>query len=278
MSPLLELKPVKNLRSAACFSNLVETIVSIANERRIIFSPARGNWGDGLINYGTRQLLDSNNVAYEECHKKDTLSALSRGDFSNSVVLIGGGGAWSRNFRLSREVTEQVAQQAHHVIVLPTTYDLPRLDGRFANITYFARDKQASISNIDTAIFCHDMAFYSDLSVPEIPEKIWRIFAMRDDREGLGYGHHFRHNIDLSQLGDADYKFVSPLFNLVNNFRVISTDRMHLAIVGAMLGLRVNLIPGNYSKSRDVFYSSIAPHYSHVRLQSIEQVVAWYAG
>lgn len=78
---------------------------------------------------------------------------------------------------------------------------------------------------------------------------------MRDDNEGHGYGENFPQNIDLSRLGDGDYRFVDPLFNILNNFKVVSTDRMHVAIAAAMLGAQVNLIPGNYAKSADVFKS-----------------------
>lgn len=212
-------------------------------------------------------------LEFEECHKRDTKSALERGDFTGSVVLIGGSGAWSRNFRLSRDIALQISSQADHVIVLPTTFDLGPLGSDNSNITYFARDSRTSIANVPQAEFCHDMALYTSLQVPDLPDKLWRIFAMRDDREGHGHGQHFPLNIDLSRFGDADYTFVSPLFNIVNNFNIISTDRMHLAIVGAMLGLQVNLLPGNYFKSVDVFHSSLSENYPKVRLQTIQEIV-----
>ncbi|SMY02845.1 polysaccharide pyruvyl transferase family protein [Brevibacterium aurantiacum] len=268
-------KTITGLRTDSCYTTLADTIKGLSDGRRIVFSPARGNWGDGLINYGTRQFLADHDLEVEECHKRDTLTALKSGALTGSVVLVGGSGAWSRNFQLSRDTAQNVAEQADHVIVLPTSYELSSLGDHYGNVTYFARDNVSSMSNVPQAQFCHDMAFYTELQVPDLPNKLWRIFAMRNDREGHDYGKYFPLNIDLSHLGDADYTFVSPLFNIVNNFDVISTDRMHLAIVGAMLGLKVNLVPGNYFKSTDVYRSSLSTNYPKVKLKSIEEIIQW---
>ncbi len=189
---------------------------------------------------------------------------------------MGGGGAWSRNFSLSRQETLAVAQQAHHVLVLPTTYDLP--PAGLDNVTYFSRDRFSSLKAVHESLFCHDMAFFTDIKVREPSERAWKLFAMRNDREGHGYGQHFHLNFDVSMLGDGDYRFVDPFFNIINNFKVISTDRMHIAIAAGMLGLQVNLVPGNYPKSSDVYRSSIQDAYSNVRLKSIEDVLRWHEG
>lgn len=267
---------ISNLRKDAAYQRLADTIARLARGRKFLYSPATGNWGDGLINFGTRQFLEWAGLEYTEVHKNDTRKALADGVFKNAVVLMGGGGAWSRNFSRARNVTAEIADVARHVVVLPTTYDLPAVDAR--NVTYFARDYVTSLEVIPAAMFCHDMAFFADLAVPEPDERLWRLFAMRGDREGFGHDQLFPLNFDVSMLGDGDYKFVSPMFNILNNFKIITTDRMHLAVAGAMLGRKVNLVVGNYSKSSDVFQSSLRGSFPNVQLRDIEDVLRWFRG
>lgn len=267
---------IRNLRNDECYSKMASLLLEVGEGSEVVFSPARGNWGDGLINFGTRQFLDHFNIRYSEVHKQATNERLREGYFSDKLVVIGGGGAWSRNFALSRQQAELIAGQAKHVVVLPTTFDLPALES--SNVTYFARDTYNSLTNVPGAEFCHDMAFFTELQVSSPDNRAWKLFAMRSDREGQGHAGHFPLNFDISMLGDGNYKFVDPFFNIVNNFSVVSTDRMHVAIAAAMLGRRTNLLPGNYAKSRDVYLSSIEGRFPTVTLCSIEELLAWHQG
>lgn len=248
----------------------------MAGDRRVIFSPSKGNWGDGLINYGTRQFFAFFGIEFEELNKSSLQTDLNEEKFRDEVVVLGGGGAWSRNFNGARRVTEQIAEQAKSVVVLPTTYDLAAVDAD--NVVYFARDRYNSCDKVPHAFFCHDMALFADLAVAEPSNRVWRLFAMRDDREGHGIGKLVSNNFDISRLGDGDYRFVDPLFNIVNNFKLVCTDRMHVAIVGAMLGRKVMLVEGNYAKSRDVFKSSIEKSFPNVTLHSAKDISDWVAG
>lgn len=264
---------LNNLSNASEFLRLAKTIIDYSNFGSLVFSPAKGNWGDGLINIGTRQFLKALGLPVTERNKSTLQDDLAAGFFKDKVVLMGGGGAWSRNFNNARKFTEQIAQQAKHVVVLPTTFDLPAVEAR--NVTYFARDRYSSIKTIPSASFCHDMAFFIDLNIDAPANRIWRLFAMRSDREGLDLAKLVPNNFDLSRLGDGDYTFAEPLFNILNNFNVICTDRMHLAIASAMLGRTVKLVPGNYPKSRDVYASSIRESFPNVQLVPKEELLEW---
>lgn len=264
---------LNNLSSSREFTQLADTVLRLAETGPIVFSPAKGNWGDGLINIGTRQFLETLGIPFTERNKNSIETDLNSGFFKNKVVLMGGGGAWSRNFNNARKFSDQVAEQAKHVLVLPTTFDLPPLDK--SNITYFARDKFSSLKTIPEAKFCHDMAFFIDLNLNNPENRIWRLFAMRSDREGTNLVEHVPNNFDLSKLGDGDYTFSDPLFNILNNFKLICTDRLHLAIASAMLGRAVKLIPGNYAKSHDVYRSSISENYPNVELVNKDDFLRW---
>lgn len=259
-----------NLRGAPEYDVLAERILELAKGRNVLFSPAKGNWGDGLINFGTRQFFDHYQIEFTELNKSTIDQDLKNQVFQGEIVVMGGGGAWCRNFNSSRRLTQEIAKQAETVIVLPTTYDLEPVDA--LNVCYFARDTYGSISRIPDAEFCHDMGFFAEVEAFEPEDRVWRLFAMRSDREGLGLANEVPNNFDLSRLGDGDYKFVGPFFNILNNFHVIWTDRMHVAIAGAMLGRDVKLVPGNYPKSLDVFKSSLAQNFATVEVCNPEQV------
>lgn len=267
---------IENLRHDASYDEMAKAIRRIAGRQPLIFSPSTGNWGDGLINFGSRQFLEHYRFAYQEVHKSSTDEALASGTFRDQVVVLGGGGAWSRNFSLARSYAEKISRQAKEVIVLPTTYDLKPLSA--PNVTYFARDRYTSMTVNPSAQFAHDMAFFTALEVPDAPEKAWRLFALRDDREGQGLSNEFPHNFDVSRMGDGNTKTVRPFYNIVNNFSIVTTDRMHVAIVGAMLGIRVNLIAGNYAKSPDVYRTSIQPNYPRVQLKTPDEIRSWVRG
>ncbi|OFL19369.1 glycosyltransferase family 2 protein [Corynebacterium sp. HMSC062A03] len=264
---------LNNLSSTPEFAKLAETIIHYSEVGQLVFSPAKGNWGDGLINIGTRQFLDSLELPFHERNKSSIETDLQSGYFEEKVVLMGGGGAWSRNFSNARKFTDQIARQAKHVIVLPTTFDLPPVEPN--NVTYFARDKFTSLDTNPQAVFCHDMALFINLELHEPTNRVWRLFAMRNDREGTNLAKHVPQNFDLSKLGDGDYAFADPLFNILNNFNIICTDRLHLAIASAMLGRKVKLLPGNYAKSQDVFLSSLKENYPQVELTSKNELLEW---
>ncbi|MCR2273802.1 hypothetical protein NSX50_24400, partial [Salmonella enterica] len=63
-------------------------------------------------------------------------------------------------------------------------------------------------------------------------------------------------NWDISLLGNS---FTSPegFYDIVSRFRVIYTDRLHVAIAGSMLGRDVFLLEGNYRKNIGVYKSSL---------------------
>jgi exopolysaccharide biosynthesis predicted pyruvyltransferase EpsI len=82
-------------------------------------------------------------------------------------------------------------------------------------------------------------------------------------------------NIDISNaFGDNS---MCPLVSLhttyrmlhfLRQFRTIRTNRLHVSIMSAMLGLEVDLYDNNYGKNRDVFDHSMRIQYPNVRWHS----------
>lgn len=98
--------------------------------------------------------------------------------------------------------------------------------------------------------------------------------CFRQDAEAAGWSIP-RYNLDLSWVfasRDARYdeadaaRSARALVSYVDRFDVIRTDRMHVGIVGALLGKEVHLHVGAYYKIEAVYRTSIAGRFPRVCL------------
>ncbi|MCW8128361.1 polysaccharide pyruvyl transferase family protein [Microbulbifer halophilus] len=259
---------VKNQRGDECWLRLAQDINSLSSGG-IYFVPAAGNYGDALINIGSRQFFSKYSIDYVELDRKEILSGRLDQLDPDALVILGGGGAFCNNFSSSHQLAKKVSGYFRQVLILPTTYELSRIDAN--NIIYYRRDNLGSSEVIEDSKFCHDMAFFIELEldVPNFNDRVWRLYAMRADKEGHGLDRLFESNFDLSKIGDATYTNPKPFFRVISNFKVIVTDRMHIAIAASMLQLDCYLVVGNYFKSRDVFKSSIEAFYPKTKLLTV---------
>jgi CDP-glycerol glycerophosphotransferase len=268
------------LRDTHEFKILAAVIKAAASGRDIYYLPNVGNWGDGLIHKGQQQFFRLHNIQYKPLLRDDLL-ALSKAmprsaKLSNSVLLSGGGGAWCTNWDGARTQLEKAAHLFSHVVVMPTSFELPPLDLPSGHVTYFRRDKQFSSEYIPESIFCHDMAFFVDpasvegfshLGSADPSKRVEHQYFLREDHEAhpLSFVKHIKNNLDLSQK--ANYLtgvagFLSPI-SACNH---VSTDRLHVGIASCLLDVECDLYPGNYFKSIAVYEASIKPNYDKVRL------------
>lgn len=268
---------MKNMRSAPEFQALAESIADLGRNRKIYFIPSPGNWGDALINAGTVQFLNSIECAYIECQRSDLLTELSRSserEILDALIIIGGGGGWCETWSSTRTFVCDISSKVSQVVVLPTTYDLEPMEGTGANVVYFARDLEISSRRLPEAMFCHDMAFFLELDVPMESALLPRIVALRVDRERSTQARNFEFSVDMSLLGDA-FSSVLPLFQIINRFERVVSDRLHIAIAGCLLGKDVTLLPGIYPKSQSVYASSMRENYPHSRFVEWEDFKFW---
>jgi exopolysaccharide biosynthesis predicted pyruvyltransferase EpsI len=256
---------LKNLRTESDYSTLASIIKQKSVGRKLFYVPNSGNWGDGLINEGTIQFLTYHKITFKLLDRRTFVSinnALEKVDMrlSGSVLLAGGGGAWCNNYSASRQFVDMCGKLFDHVIVLPTTFELPPVQLPTERITYFRRDEYQSSKNSPVSLFCHDMAFFLsyDIHIPAARFSLGNFF--REDEERNAVSVLPSDNLDISDFGHAN-KNSLQFFRILSNYERIRTDRMHVAIASCLLGIDCELFPGNYFKSRALFHSSIQPHY-----------------
>ena len=262
---------LNNLRSSKEFNELAQLISDKAQGRNIVYAPAYGNWGDALIHKGVQQFLDHFKFKYTTIERpkidaiRETLAPTGI-KLEDSVLLNCGGGSWCKNFHGTRDFVTRNHGIFSETIVMPSTYELDAVPSTANNISYIARDQENSLQSIPSAQFCHDMAFFIELPKPldkgaEAPIG----YFMREDRERSGSAGSFKSSFDISLLGNQRSK-ITPFFQILNNYKEIVTDRMHVAIAGAMLGKEVKLYSSDYFKAPAVYRTSMLNNYSNVEL------------
>lgn len=255
------------------FIALGEQIKADSAGREVIYIPNAGNFGDGLIRYGAKQLFHDMGIVHHELNigygrvRYQLMPYLLRA--KKYYFVYGGGGAWSDAFGFGHRIASTIAKRTDALTVLPSTFGFPvNLQGG----TLYRRDKTRSADNAPTSRFCHDMAFY---------------VACREKNQGLNYGAP-SHELGIMMRQDEESRFADvkmPAGNRdlslegdhmsvadeflreVAQYETVYSDRLHIGIAGCITGRKLKVIPNNYFKTQAIFASSIAPYFSdHVEL------------
>lgn len=261
-------KVTESLRSSKEFVLLYEIIASVSLESEVYYCPSPGNWGDALINYGTSQFFEFYSLPHSTVTREEVVR-LSEDELHStcgSILIVGGGGGWCKNWSSTKSLVESVANKFKHVIILPTTYELSFIEDS-PNITYFSRALLPPDINNFNVHFCHDMAFFIDLETQIQIPPLWRLIAFRGDKEKSLESFNHQQQIDISLLGNS-FSSIIPFFEIISRFELIYTDRLHVGIAASLLNIRCALLPGNYVKTSDVWESSIRDKYPKTQLLS----------
>lgn len=264
--------PLKNLRFAPEYKQLAETIKARSNGDQVLYVPNMGNWGDALIHKGTEQFLKYFSIDFKTVQWKDLQPYLRESErlglrIGEKVVLNGGGGSWTAPTSGNRSRAEAMAGVFDNIIELPHTYATSAIDQPRCKFDYFARDRSGSLEHIPSALFCHDMAFFLQLpSLTRIDGALGEGFFFRGDRErNPALGDLYRGSMDLSIFGNQ-MDSITPFFEILSRYSCIYTDRMRIAIAGAMMGKSVRLYTGNHAKSLGVYEATLKTHYPNVKI------------
>ncbi len=239
------------------FTILKEILKAKCDRGYVYYLPNRGNWGDGLIRYGTLKLLKDANIDYKELNslEKDRLFPLVKG----GIVIYGGGGAWCKRWNHSNDIVKMLTEKCN-VIVLPSTYEFTY---PIPNTFFFCRDIFESKQNMPNATFCHDMAFYIGKQFLKKGKGVGKGYFFRYDSESANRINVPSDNNDISRKGNH-LSEVSQFFDEINKFAVIYTDRLHVSIAACLLEKEVHLYPGSYFKNQAVYLSSMRDYFENV--------------
>lgn len=263
--------------------------------RKIFYKPNPGNGGDALIAAGTFKL-------FRECGLE--VEIITGNDYSHlngQIVLYAGGGNLVKEYTNCAEFIKKVHSYVEELIILPHTINSHEelLASLKENVTIFVREKTSyEILNSNNPRFKllldHDMAFnikvgdydlnsFFSLATQRLIEyKMKNIFmggkkkelnAFRVDVEKTDIKLP-NNNIDVSvkiNHSSSMYpetivqKTTRDIFQFVDSFDNISTNRLHIAIASALLGKTVKMYKNSYYKNRAIFDFSLKDSFSNVK-------------
>lgn len=260
------MKSMDDMRAA--FLSLGEQIKADAGGREVIYIPNPGNFGDGLIRYGAKQLFHDLGIQHRELNigygrvRYQLMPYLIKA--KKYYFVYGGGGAWSDAFAFGHRIAQTISRRTGALTVLPSTFGFP-ID--LSSGTLYRRDEGQSAENAPNARFCHDMAFY---------------VACRAANEGVNYGSPTR-SVGLMMRQDEESRFSGGVFPEGNRdvslegdhmsnaddflreiakYETVYSDRLHVGIAGCITGRTMKVIPNNYFKTAAIFDASIAPFFA----------------
>jgi exopolysaccharide biosynthesis predicted pyruvyltransferase EpsI len=266
------------------FGHLAEALLQAADDREVILLQNSGNYGESLIRYGTIRFFEDIGVRYREYdmrNRMDRYMALGEGIFDRLMhrylFVYSGSGAWADAGQASLKNVHRQFAANRNIFILPTTF---RRFGLPCDIPVFVRDKFESWKVVPHANFCHDMAFYLALVAPDrllagrfAPDRGLGL-AFRTDNEARENGlATLDGNVDISASG-THHSDPLVLLRFIDEFSIIATDRLHVAIAAILLGKQVLLSEGNYFKIRAVFNSSIKGIFDNCELVKDSEIYA----
>lgn len=257
----------KAIRAEIRENSALVACVQHFKENNAVFFPGYGNLGDGLIALGTLDFFKDMEWA-PSCiygHHKEAF-------LGHSHVVLGGGGGWVKGlwFHYSEQAVAFL-QGGGQLLILPTSFAGlgAELVPYAEQVTIFCRERQSyeellRLGMPESRIFlCPDMAFYTKeehFSGLEEEGQYPVLQILRRDEEGIRKNHP-RDSVDLPLLfNDVQWaeeaQCLGPLravAGLINQFECVETDRLHMAVLAALIGRTVRLEPSSYFKIKAIF-------------------------
>lgn len=260
-----------------------------------------GNAGDCLIYFGMCRLFKKHSLKF----KPFTLKNFRR----NQHVVYSGGGNLVPYYNTCANFIKTNFEKFESFTLLPHTVHgnedlLKNLDSRF---TLFCREEKSylhckqSVKHKNNIKMAHDLAFalwpgkyrtpiliptfkFDRLTQWSSNKRKINNFIMtggtsffRTDKESQHPESINDGNMDISAVLSMNKKkhlrriiIARTFLSLMQKANSIQTDRLHVAIAGALLGIPTKLYPGTYHKNQSVWNYSIRPFFDNVSFNSID--------
>lgn len=237
-----------------------------------LYLPNGGNLGDALLNLGGFQLLRSLNWSPRivASYQPDDLVGI-RG------VVLAGGGNWREGYYESHaRHLRPFLEAGGKLIVLPSSFEgfISYFSKYASQVILFARERTSldhltAVPELQERVFlCPDLAFA--VEHPRFQALAERrgdgtLYALRTDVEANGL-YVPPGNFDISALWNgqawaSESACLEPIRaagELISQYDIVHTDRLHISILSAMLGRTVVMKPNSYFKNRGVYEYSLS--------------------
>jgi exopolysaccharide biosynthesis predicted pyruvyltransferase EpsI len=271
---------------------LVEDYLRQYSKTTVLYYPNPGNAGDSLLAVATLQAFSRCSVNFRAIDLAEAVDG--------KIVFLGGGGNFVPLYDHTEAAYQTFLGRAQKIVLLPHTIRgneklLRRLD---QTCTVFCRDLESynhvrSINRTPEIILAHDMAFHLDAQRLLGSRELTRIATpiLRDKLRSAGINEEMirqRSSIDFSRLdtesrsafarSDADIGLLFMLgvwphqaptaawcfLKTISIASKITTDRLHVGIGSALLGVPCELRDNSYGKNEAVYQHSLKS-FSNIR-------------
>jgi exopolysaccharide biosynthesis predicted pyruvyltransferase EpsI len=233
------------LLSIEKFDNIIKLL---SNKKIYYIYDKAGNAGDSLIRKSEKILFNEINI--------QIIDDLSKVDF----IVWGGGGnigiLYYNCFKKRKLFIEKSNKLNIPFVILPSTTTEINMKEIFPeNVIFFAREKETH-KIYPESILSPDMSFLfnEDITKWDIePKKEFGLFLRKDkESKKLPYEKY--------SIGDPWKDFSKKMtktyddyFELISEYNVIATDRLHFAISSLILGKKTILLANNYFKNQSMY-------------------------
>lgn len=258
--------------NVAAHDKFEQFLVQNLKNKKVGYYSNTGNAGDAVIWYGSVCLFKNLGISYK----------VFQGHVAYDVILFGGGGNFVPYYHHCAAFVQMMMFAGAPIIVLPHTIQGHEtlLANLLPNVTLCCREEMSYnyCTNIvpypQNVLLACDLAFYVDFQAfaplkkaPDFPPK--HLYAFRTDAEANPLRKKIPlNNEDISlSCGSItpqtsfyhNFKVAKEFIRKIDAYDVIWTDRLHVGIVGFLLGKQVHLFDNSYGKVRAVYDHTIKP-------------------
>lgn len=255
-------------------TNIKSLLGSYHLRYKLVYKANPGNAGDGVIASATYDFFERNELSYSQYRKDNKYSS-----HEHLLVFGGGGNLIEGLYSEGKEFIENNVNKFHRVIIMPSTIkgyedffrnNIDKLIILCREVISFEYIQSLGYKKGKNVLLTDDMAFYLNLnSYMSFVEPIKNIAScFRTDSESLtGEWRENNHDISLTWNGDYwDNVYLARnstrcMINFLEEYNIVNTDRLHVAILASLLGKEVNFHPNSYYKNEAVYNYSLLDHY-----------------
>lgn len=255
-------------------TNIKSLLESYHSRYKLVYKANPGNAGDGVIASATYDFFERNEFPYSQYRIDKDYSP-----HDHLLVFGGGGNLIEGLYSEGKEFIERNVNNFHKIIIMPSTIkgyedffrkNINKLIILCREVISFEYIKSLGYKRGENVLLTDDMAFYLNLSsYMSFAEPIKNIAScFRTDSESLT-GEWRDNNHDISLTWNGDYwdnvyfarNSTRCMVNFLEEYKIVNTDRLHVAILASLLGKEVNFHPNSYYKNEAVYSYSLLDHY-----------------